>query len=163
MKKYCWFTLIEIVMVLVVISILMTVTLKFGADRVKDLNDSTLKNQSLDAITAVLREHSDSNYHEGQAYDSMDIVFVSWADTIGTEYMLWGQDVMSWIVILPAGVHLAGPEHLTVSAVPYTLWCLTKDISWPILLSLDIANDIACYTLDTQTCKLYFVSSCDGK
>ena len=64
-------------MVLVVISILMAVTLKFGANRVGDLKNSSLKDQSIDVITTVLREYRDSNYHEGQAYDSMNIFFTS--------------------------------------------------------------------------------------
>lgn len=149
MKIFRWFTLLEIVMVLVVISVLMAVTLKFGANRVNDLKNSSLKDQTFDAISTVISEHWNSNYHEGIPYDRMNILFTSWSSEIVIAYIWSSETLFSWRVKLPDAVLLSNDFHISLE--PYMLWC---DVSWSGYLSLDVDGVPLCYLVERETCKL---------
>jgi prepilin-type N-terminal cleavage/methylation domain-containing protein len=79
MKKA--FTLIEIVIVLVVISILMTATMKFGSNRIDDLKAQSLKEQFVGYYNDLYRQNLMSSFRDEKKYQTLMLTFQT-----GTSY-----------------------------------------------------------------------------
>lgn len=155
-----WFTLLEILLVLVIIGILLTVTLKFWGNRMQELDVLTLKQQTFDAMESLYRPRLTSNYYQGTTYDQLVLTFTSWT-TLSSEYLLhdtvlWTDTVVfpSWVSVDTLSLWGKEEETVRVSFVPYTIDCTANDTVWSDFhFRLQVKNITHCYTF-SSACSL---------
>ena len=83
------FTLIEIVIVIAIISILMTVTMKFGSGRINLLQYQTNKEEFVADYDQLHTQTLTSNYRNGIRFETMKIKLSNDADQIGYAFDDW--------------------------------------------------------------------------
>lgn len=120
------FTLIEIVIVIAIISILMTVTMKFGSGRINLLQDQTHKEEFVADYDKLYTQTLTSNYHNGIRFGTMTIKLSADADQI--LYSFDEQDFQTNQTdanVIISGMQLDGDsiDEAQLLLKPYVLGC----------------------------------------
>jgi prepilin-type N-terminal cleavage/methylation domain-containing protein len=150
------FTLIELIIVLVIISILMGATMRFGSSRITDLKSQALKDKFLDSYATVYSQNMVSSYYQAQHYQSLHIRIgadVQYDYDSGVALSLFretGAMSISWLALdaLPQ-------NEITLTFVPYHMWCSID--AWSGVVSFQLMVKPAktyCFSLMTDTCNL---------
>lgn len=143
-----WFTLIEMLIVIVIAAILMTITMQMGGRFIQDIKARQIREQ-------VLTDYSIIRWQLLQSR-TIDSVTIGKNGTIS-----WGDDTLT----LAAGEHtttrsyphlqISGP---TITITPYVLWC-TVESDNKLTMNFDLSKKTYCYTIQPSTCRL-IASTC---
>jgi len=158
MKKA--FTLIEIVIVLVIISILMAAVMRFGSNRIVDLKAQSNKEQFIWYYNDLYNQNMTSSSRDGQRYHQMVVVMETWISYILDSWAMMGNTLpniqiqnlrlTSWGTSLPIAL---------LFFVPYQLGCDISDgsVTWDALyfdLKIPQNGKQYCFEIKSETCKL---------
>lgn len=163
MSRKPWFTLLEMLIVIVIMGILFAMTLWFGASRVKDLDRQSVSDQFVDGFNSIVWQSRSSSYLDGQKYTSLLIYFASWSNLI--DVSLSGvQNIpitpvfkSNILTIKQLFVDQKEIPILTLALMPYSIWCqILSDsmVSSGATIVTDISGQASCYRLDTSLCTL---------
>jgi len=161
MKK--WFTLIEIVLVLIVISVLIWVTLRFGSNRIVDLKSQNNKEKFISFYDNLYSSNLISNYHNTNRYEKLNIQIWSWISfTYDDSNLIIDSDLKS-IEINDISLDNQNIENINLQLTPYNIWCEIlgeKDSStftWNLfsfkIFSKENQKEY-CFEIWSDTCKL---------
>jgi len=159
------FTLIELLIVIAIISILMTVTMKFWSNRINDLGYQAGKEQFSTAYDKLYAQATTSNYHNTTRYELLHLTLASGANPLAFAYddgtneyaTLSTPATISWLLLDDT---IRDEVRLTLR--PYTLWCdITSSTdewlyTWStVRFSLLVKGQKHyCFSIQNDTCKL---------
>lgn len=160
-KKY-WYTLFEIMIVLVVIIILMTVTMRFSWSRIDDLQAQTSKDDLKNNYEELLLSNMSSNYHNEKRYTTLDIIFESWSH--GFTYSIQDEWWNSWNyigfidekqTITKISTENEDISKINIQLKPYTIWCtITNEEKYnEIIIRIQAKNKDHCFKITNSMCK----------
>lgn len=152
------FTLLEIIIVLSIISILLTVTLRFWSNRIKDLTYQSTKEQFVATYEQLYSQTLTSNYHNNIRYDTLHITLGSWAKQLSYRFdngVVQSSHISEPFILSGLKLDDKDIENVNISMRPYTLGC-TLWISWSMLSFTLLVEQIQsyCFTINNDTCKL---------
>ena len=142
--------------------------MRFSGKRIQLLNNKNTQEEFIAAYTDPYLLVSNSNYIDWERYDSLEISFVSGSDHISYAYNLsegrqktWTNDVYWKIKIRWLKVDSINTWGLTVSFVPYQLWCQFG--AWNtayVKVSVNDDSDFYCFKISSQLWRLISIK-CD--
>ena len=158
MKKA--FTLLEMLIVLVVIGILMTATMRFWSGRIVDLKAQSIKEQFIWYYNDLYSQNMTSSFRDGQKYGTLTVVL-----TTGIYYIL---DAIPKMDTKLPSLEIKKLRFMTGGTsfplanllfVPYHLWCSIANGSttWATLYFDFIIPENGkkyCFEIKSETCKL---------
>ncbi|MFA5748038.1 MAG: type II secretion system protein [Candidatus Absconditabacterales bacterium] len=160
------FTLIEMMIVIAVIAILLTVTLKFGNSRILDLKNQSSKEEFTSFYNQLYSQNLISNYQNAQKYNFMEIYL---STGIGYSYdgnkdIIYNQISKDINII---GLNISGKQSdkVKLKLLPFKLGCdiintntnLTGDsLQFNILVGK--TQKKYCFEIGSQNCKLIQVN-----
>lgn len=154
MHKISWFTLIEVLVVIVIMSILLSMTIFFGGSYIKDLQLRSEKESVVNLINYSLSYAKSTNYFEGTKFTSMDILLSTWWVTVTLD----GGSTF-WEVELVRSTLALSWTNGTISITPYQRWCVYVDDPENELVSFTINSTVDtnqfCFEWDMNLCKLF--------
>ena len=162
MSKRLWFTLLELLIVMVIMGILLAMTMNFGADRVKDLDRQSVSNQFIDAFNSLVGQARSSSYLYNQKFSKLIVHFDVWDHAIvsslsgsstSASYTWFESSVFTIDHISVNNLPLSG---LNVIITPYAIGCQMQSSSSAsgFVLSTHIKDTPYCYHLDPALCVL---------
>lgn len=163
-SKKNWYTLLEIMIVLGVIIILLTVTMKFSSSRIDELQSQTSREDFKNNYEELLLSNMSSNYYNGERYTSLDLFFGSWAygftytlinETKETEPKNGFFDTNQTITKIIADNEEINALHIILT--PYTIGCelIKENESYQkITLQTETKNQKYCFSISNNSCKL---------
>lgn len=167
MKNKKAFTLLEIVIVIVIIWILMSATMKFGGDRIWFLNNKNIKEQFLDSYSLLQSNNTMTNYYLWKIYKNLDINFDIWSDKFAYKYNLYDSS-FTWQTYVDGGsyqinklnVDWKNVSNLNISMTPYVLWCTIQDQnSAEAELGILVNNSKQyCFKINSDICRIVSIS-----
>lgn len=161
-----WFTLIEMMVVIVIIAILMTMVFRFGGDRLQQLQLQTSKETILWFREDVINNNRTSSYIGADNYDSVTVEFSDGSSQLHARYSNAGDIIyqesssifqwLSWKLWTQDGTIL---DQLMLRYTPYQLECdisdQTTSYSWAVLALIATANPHRyCFAIQYQTCSM---------
>ncbi len=163
MKKR-WFTLIEMMLVIVIIAILLALSIWISGNRVQWLKVKSIQEQFVHNYNNVYLKNMLTNYYSWTIYDKMTVNFAKWEDKIGYFYSNYPEDVQyafakEWMyeinqIFLDERLF----DFVKVNFTPYTLWCEIADSTgntWKnLLLNLLINSKEYCFKINHSLCRL---------
>jgi prepilin-type N-terminal cleavage/methylation domain-containing protein len=169
MKKK-WFTLIEMMIVIVIVAILLALTLWISGNRIQTLKNKSIQEQFVYKYNTLFSRNLLTNYYNWQLYNKMTIHLVDWENKISYSYKNDNVDIFSeddniqwgWYEIkeLTFG-ELSIARELTdvdINFEPYVLWCELSgwNTTWDILKMRLLINDNEefCIKINSDLCKL---------
>lgn len=184
MKKK-WFTLIEMLIVIVIIGILLTLSMRISWDRIQILKTKSVWEQVVYNYNNLYAKNLLTNYYERDMYDNMVIRFVWW-DTKLYYYYKTGSDVVEstadnnprlseivqWWKYEVEKIYFDWNKNTNESYVvfePYKIWCKLlnkdpKDFDDSVLeynaLNIDLLvnwKNKYCFKISKDLCKLEVV------
>ncbi len=157
MKKA--FTLIEIVIVLIVISILMAATMSFGSNRIVDLKAQSLKEHFVGYYNEIFRQNLTSSFRDGIKYQSLTVAFATGVSYSTDHQAPISDQQLSDIAF--SGLLLDNHPYPTIDVVfaPYVLGCslAAASATWSLFsfhLIVPQNGKQYCFEIASQTCKL---------
>lgn len=159
MKK--WFTMIEVIIVMVIMSIIMWLTLYMWRGYLQDVQyrqDRDILIWSLDELITLART---STYYNWYNYDNLDIVIgtggYTWYISTG-EWAMFGEGIAIDRYLLNRSSIILPDGRFWVRLTPYALSCsLQEGTTWFELQSS--SSDLsACFEIDVDVCKFKQVS-----
>ena len=161
MKK--WFTLIEIVLVLIVISVLIGIILRFGSNRIVDLKSQNNREQFISFYDNLYSSNLISNYHNTNRYEKLNIQIWSWIFFTYDDSNLQTDSNLKSTQIHVIGLDNQNVENVNLQLTPYNIGCeifSKKDssiLTWNLisfqLFSQDNQKEY-CFEIWSDTCKL---------
>ena len=130
--KKSWFTLIEMLIVIIIIAIILSFTMKFSGNRINLLNDKNVQEEFIAQYDKLYLTAMNTNYISWQIYDKLDIILKNWWTWIQYQYKLWDNVVESWFsdllnwkieINVSQGDATVKKAPLTITFTPYELWC----------------------------------------
>ncbi|HCB51094.1 TPA: hypothetical protein DEP21_00665 [Patescibacteria group bacterium] len=64
----------EIMIVIAIVAILMTITMRFGSRRIDDLNVQTIKEEFVQTYSTIFSQAMTSNYSAGKRYEKLTLL-----------------------------------------------------------------------------------------
>ena len=169
MKKR-WFTLIEILVVIVIISILLALSLGFTGNRVQILVDKYIQEEFVSNYNTLFSRNFLTNYYRENIYENLVIQikenewWFSYYYKTGSEQndiekfsVEWGKSIISdlqftWWTSIPS------LTEVDIIFTPYTFWCVLSGASttWKILDMIFMLNNDKkyCYQINSNLCRL---------
>lgn len=165
-----WFTLIEMLIVIIIISILLAFTIGISWDRIQMLKTKSVQEQFVYNYSSLFSRNLLTNYNNWKLYDYLLIQLPLWWKNItysykyfdDTEY-LWA-DRVQWGKYEIKNLSFDGNQNnKTLSMVnikfkPYILWCeiTSPDKTWEILNIDLLVNDgkLSCFQINSNYCRL---------
>ena len=163
MKKRKWFTLIEMLIVILIIGIMMAIGFSLNWNSIDQLRAKSSIEEISSFFDTKFLQIQASNYENWVAYSGIDITLSWWATSIDYVYHLNWWDV-SWkfywetFTIMEISWDNQPLNNITIQYVPFTPAC--KLIWNEILLDKVFFSarprglKLACFELDKDYCKL---------
>ncbi len=161
-SKKKWYTLLEIMIVLWVIIIIMTITMKFGSSRIEDLQAQTSKDEFKNNYEQLLLTNMSSNYHNKERYNKIIISMMSWGN--GFTYTLENDsenpETYTWynnpkLEITKLQINNNEINEIETELIPYKIWCTINDQTWLLThIETKAKNKTHCFQIHTDNCKL---------
>ena len=164
MKKR-WFTLIEIMIVIVIVSILLALTLWISGNRIQILKNKSVQEQFTYTYNSLFSRNLLTNYYNWQIYDEMVIDLSKWENKFSYSYknnwedIFSGYDDVQWGKYMINGIYLGDNETQNANIIfqPYVLGCELHggDRTWNIMKIKIKLNDNEdyCVTINSDLCK----------
>lgn len=168
MKKR-WFTLIEMMIVIVIVGILLALSLWISGNRIQTLKNKSVQEQFTYTYNSLFSRNLLTNYYDGNLYDEMVIHLSGWENRFLYSYrnnweeIFSGYDDVQWGYYMIDDIYLSWDSvHKNPSAdiifQPYVLGCELheKNRTWNILKIKLILNDNEdyCIKINSDLCKL---------
>jgi len=165
MKKR-WFTLIEILVVIVIMSILLALSLGISSGRVQILKEKYAQEQFVSTYNTLFSRNFLTNYYDGKIYDNLVInmtetksgFYYSYNDTTNTSIHS-GKTEIEWnLIVNDLSWFSSNLTSVDIIFKPYEFWCVLSgwNTTWntlDITLRIDNKKDY-CYTVDANLCRL---------
>ena len=177
MKKK-WFTLIEMLIVIVIIGILLTLSMRISWDRIQILKTKSVWEQVVYNYNNLYAKNLLTNYYEWDMYENMVIRFVEWDtklyyyyktdSTADKDYRL--PEIVQWWKYEVDKIYFDWTKNMNASYVvfePYKIWCKLLDQDPKVsdgktyaTLNIDLLvnwNNKYCFKISKDLCKLEVV------
>lgn len=155
-----WFTLIEMLIVIVIASILMAITMKMGGDFVQDIKSKKSREEFLSDFALVRGQLLLSRFNNGVSTASVTV----WFDDGDVTTSFVGENdeednSPKAITTLYDDITISWP---TITIEPYTLACkvwgakseVQDDNTDTIVITFLYSKKTYCHTIETSTCKI---------
>lgn len=161
-----WFTLIEIMIVMVIIWVLMTMVFRFGGSRLQQLQVQTSKETILWFREDVVNNNRTSSYIGSESYDTVSVSFSEGTSQIDAVYsdndtVIYQESstTFQWMWRKLRSDDGQSLSTLTLRYIPYELGCAittqTDSYSWAVLEFVAAANPHRyCFAIQYQTCSM---------
>lgn len=169
-KKIKAFTMLELIIVIVIISVLIWISMRFGWDRINFLKHKVSQEQILDFYNSIYSRNLSTNYFEWKIYDKLNVSLVKWRPNFLYSYLFddnilfsWSSFVEWWSYIIDdLKLNDKEVENIEIEMIPYNLWC---KISWSDTSEATISTFVNsskkyCFSIDSENCRLNSIS-CD--
>jgi len=163
-SKKNWYTLLEIMIVLWVIIVIMTITMKFSSSRIDDLHAQTSKDDFKNSYEQLLLSNMSSNYHNKERYNKMMIYILSWANwfTYNLENENEEIKIYTWYFdpkheIINLKINNSPANSIEIALTPYQFGCQINNITWTAIIQTQSKNRLHCFKLATNNCKLEYI------
>jgi len=173
MKKK-WFTLIEIMIVIVIISILLALTLWISWRRIQILKNKSVQEQFTYTYNSLFSRNLLTNYYNGELYSNMTIhltggenKFLYCYKKAKTDWEICDVDNIQWgnYLIKELAFSWSSLTTLTKADIifnPYVLWCTlswNNQTWWILNIKMAINDDQDyCVKINANLCKLEKIS-----
>jgi len=165
MKKYLWFTLVEVLIVIIIAGILLGMMMHLWWNYLKTLSYQQDRENYISIIDEFIVRGRTTSYYEGNKYTYFDIILSTGSVSIfygtsdvsstscGTGILV---DDITFEKSVLTGISLSLPYTMRIE--PYKLWCNTycngSTITTGIVMSKSlITNDQTCFWFDSNLCK----------
>jgi len=163
-NKKNWFTLIEILIIIVIMSSVLLMTIYRWAENIFKLKYRTAKEEFLSNFQTFYANSLESNYKKQNRFDKLEITFLSWENWFFYLYtwdytQTWKKQI-NLIKISEIKIDSwVEQNQAKIEILPYKLWCQIKDINNITWYKLDLkitVNDIKtyCMYLLSTNCKI---------
>lgn len=170
MKKR-WFTLVEMMIVIIIVSILLALSLWISGGRVQILKNKSVQEQFTYTYNSLFSRNLLTNYYNWQLYDKMIIHLTLWENKFSYSYnngdteLFSGYDNIQWGKYTIEMMHFSGKVASTqpnqsaeIRFTPYVLGCelWNNNQTWEILKVKLKLNDMEdyCVKINSDLCKL---------
>lgn len=148
------------VIVLLIIGILMTASMKFGSNRITDLKAQSTKEQFIGRYNDIYSQNMTSSFRDGRKYEKLSVVMQTGVYYSVDQYVPLNSNIL-WFEIrnLRFDSNTSPLSRATIQFVPYQLWCeLTSEYTTWNLLSFEFFlpenGKQYCFEIPSETCKL---------
>lgn len=161
-----WFTLIEILLVIVIISILLALSLGLTGGRVQILEEKYIQENFVSNYNTLFSRNFLTNYYRDNVYDNLVVRIKWWTGWFSYSYNnAWGesieQDFVRWDKYYITGLFLKGSAISDVDIIfkPYKFWCTLSGSNgtWGILSMMFLMKKNEkkyCYSINSNLCRL---------
>ena len=162
------FTLIEMIIVILIMSLMLWLSMNFWSNRITELKYQTIKETFISDFDNIYSNVISSNYINQKHYDFLQIYLKSWSNI--WQYNYFWNDSYNNMTGLIENMYLTNlyldwnsVENLTFQIKPYNIWCeiFTQNkeefLTWSLTtFSLLADNKIKkyCFSLNWNNCKL---------
>jgi len=151
-----WFTLIEIVIVIVIIWIILLITLSLWRDYVNTMSVKTDKQTFISAYNETMAIARTSNYFDWVEYS--DITLTLWTTWLTSVTNNWNDIAEHTLEKSTLSIDW---WWASITIEPYSIWCTISVGTWVDFTLISTINvDEYCYSISESTCKLIQVA-CD--
>jgi len=156
MKK--WFTLVEVTIVVLIMWIILSITIFFGADYMKSLQLRTQKELLLNTINYTLSYVKSTNYYHWGRFSFIDItLFATWASvTLDSWTWFWES-----ATLVDSVLTFSWTTSETIRLFPYVRAC-TDTANDQDVVSYEMestkSDEKFCFDRDMRLCKLFVVA-----
>lgn len=169
MMKKRWFTLIEILLVIVIISILLALSLGISWGRVQILREKYAQEQFVSTYNTLFSRNFLTNYYGDKLYSNLVIYMTWWKPWFSYAYnalngpIYTGQTNIEWNIVVKSltwdNTHL---DSIQISFEPYKFWCKLNNQGYKTLDIALLVDDkkTYCYRINYNLCRLEKVSNC---
>lgn len=164
-SKKNWYTLLEIMIVLWVIIIIMTITMKFSSSRIDDLQAQTSKDDFKNNYEQLLLTNMSSNYNNNERYDKMTISIKSWTNWFNyfLENETKQEKTNTWYYnskfkITKLKINNNETNQIDAELIPYKIWCKINNQTWVATIETNAKNKHHCFQIKTDTCKIELIN-----
>ncbi len=162
--KKKWFTLLEIIIVISIIVIIMTITMKFSGSRIKELEAQTGKDDFKNNYEQLLLSNMSSNYNGEERYTALYIKIETWSHWFDyrLEQESWDMKLFTWFsdskqIIKEIKINNQTSNIVDIKLLPYTIGCKINDQEGITKIKTEIRNKIYCFKITTNICKLEYI------
>lgn len=156
-----WFTLIEILIVIAIISLLLTTVMQFSWSQIWNLRQKKEIEEFKDAFNTIITKNINSNYINKEKYTHLEINITNESKNIFLKYENKDHLINTGNVQIPfvlesfnnLKINNKEEENINISLSPYIIGCTineTKDDAYFEILS----SKRSCFTIDHSTCQL---------
>lgn len=150
-----WYTLVEVLIVIIIMTIILSMTVVFGAKYLKGLQLRTEKEAVLNAINYTLSYVKSTNYYRWEKFIYFDVSIWTTGISVQTDTWSWFSQEVTLVRSTLSG------ESDTIRLYPYVRAC--EDIthgSDMVLFSLTSTTntDSFCFERDMSLCKIFVVT-----
>lgn len=148
------FTLVEMVIVLLVIGVLMTATMRFGSGRIVDLKAQSLKEQFVGRYNDLYNQNMTSSFRDGTKYQQLTIGFGSgtWYQ-VDTSAPISGSK-LDGLVFRSFVIDEDEASSVSLSFAPYMLGCSFEWSLFSFQVFVPENGKQYCFEIPSETCKL---------
>ena len=181
-----WFTLVEMLIVIVIIGILLTLSMRISWDRVQILKTKSVWEQVVYNYNNLYAKNLLTNYYNWEMYDNMAIRFWEWDTKLYYLYKMysnektaqdnnpWLCEIVQWGKYSIDGLYFDWSKNSVKNAYaifePYKIWCILSNeypndesIHSYKKLKIDLlvnTNNRYCFEISSDLCKLQ-VANCE--
>lgn len=158
MKKA--FTLIEMIVVIIIISILFLIVLRMGWNYVRDMQFRNDKEEFLSQYNKLLSQSMSSNYYEWEEYKEFSLQIADQWDEINLYAITWNNQVLIWRRALGVSYFSWLNNVWTFLFQAYELGCWYEDWDWELtggnvnFQLISIYDWWYCFDVNLDSCKI---------
>lgn len=166
--KKNWYTLLELMIVLWIIIILMTVTMRFSSSHLDNLQTQTSKDDFKNNYEQLLLTNMSSNYYNKDRYEKIEISMILWLNWF--TYKLINEEeeqkIYTWysnpkIEIIKLIVNNNEANEIITELIPYQIACKINNNTWTAKIEIKAKNKSSCFQYETNTCKIKNINCLD--
>lgn len=156
-----WFTLVEVVIVMVIVWLILSMTIVFGSQYLKELQLRKEKEELINVVTYASSYVKSSNYYQWQKFSNMIVVISTWWIDITLDSLTWTW-FSSYSLLRSEITFLNLPASNQIRLTPYQRACVdvinnTGDVTFQ--LSSTVNDQEFCFSRNMALCKL-FITPC---
>ncbi len=149
-----WFTLIEILFVIVIISLLLGSVFFFWSQRIAELSTKTYIEEFTQFYDRVRLENLSSSYIWTGRYDAMTLHFSDDENTITLDYDLQWESTYTEQFVLEWGLIFDLQDDFVVEQKPFAMWCTIIPSSASVFAVVSPMGDRYCFAIIPDSCRL---------